>query len=83
LRAAHADPGATDDVVVEETDVLEDPPVDVLLPVVGGEPLPLDEHAATTKAPSTAAMTMPGRDGRSRHSLPPRRVRRGAEVLRS
>jgi hypothetical protein len=88
-RAAHAVPAPTDDVVVEAIDVVEALPVDVVPPVVCVELLPLDEHAAKPKAPSTAASAMPGRDGRGqrdgrdRRGVAHRRVGRGGAVLRS
>lgn len=81
--AAHASPAGTEDVVVDELELL---PVEGVAAVLGVVALG-DEHAARVTAATAVtapAMTMPERD---RHGAPPgivhRRDRCGVEVLRS
>ena len=88
-RAAHASPTGTEDVVVDELELL---PVEGVAAVLGVVALG-DEHAARVTAATavtTPAMTMPERDrdrDRDRHCAPPgivhRRDRCGVEVFRS
>ena len=82
-RAAHASPAGTEDVVVDELELL---PVEGVAAVLGVVALG-DEHAAMVTAATAVtapAMTMPERD---RHCAPPgivhRRDRCGVEVFRS
>jgi hypothetical protein len=78
-RAAQAAPAGTDEVVVDEVDVL---PGDAVVAVVG-VPAFGDEHAARPTTPNAAVATMSGRTRRVAPAVIHRRTRCRAEVLRS